>query len=191
MGRGLALWLVGLFALAGGCASPARYVEKQVDSGIVAVPSNTNAWPSYNMREAYALIEKHVGPHYEIVEQREVVTGQSTSNNTQVNTDPVANGRNPALVGEKQTATSTTTQKDLTEWRIWYRRVARPEPFINDVNNGGVAPAGGPAPGTVPSVMPVGHQNVGNPPQRWISGAGSHTMPTGLRPTANDPNCNH
>lgn len=164
MRSGIAVALAGLFVLAGGCASPAHYVEKKADAGVVAIPANTNAWPNFNRREALTLIEKHVGPSYEIVEEREVVTGQSTATNQQVNTEPVANRRNPALPGERQTAASTTTQRDLTEWRIMYRRRPGPAPGINGgtppsgvMQTGGVPPQGaGLTPGVMPSVLPGG-----------------------------------
>lgn len=163
MRRGIAVALAGLVALAGGCASPAHYVEKKGDGGVVAIPANTNGWPNFNRREALALIEKHVGPNYEIVEEREVVTGQATATNQQVNTEAVANRRNPALPGERQTSTSTTTQHDLTEWRITYRRRLGPvvpdQPFGGAgspvIQTGGVQ-SQGVAPGVVPSVMPGG-----------------------------------
>ena len=130
---GVAAVLAGL----SGCASPARYVETQSDSGVVAIPANTNAWPSYNLNAARALIEKHVGPNYEIVEEREVATGQQVLNNQQVNGN--------------QSIGQTTTQ-DLTEWRIAYRKKAGPTT--------GITPAGGMQPirlpGSDPAVRPAG-----------------------------------
>jgi hypothetical protein len=161
---GVCALLLSLSA-AGGCASPARYVEKTGDSGVIAIPNNTDAWPGYNMRAAKELIQKHVGANYEIIDQREVVTGQATTNNQQVNTEQTVNRSLPFLPAEKQTITNNTTQRDLTEWRIWYRRATtyRPEPFIGDINTNGLAPAGGaprapggPPAGTVPSVLPAG-----------------------------------
>ncbi len=199
MKRGIAVALLGLFAFASGCASPARNVEKKADSGIIAIPSNTNDWPGYNRREALALIQKHVGPYYKIDDEREVVTGQSTVNNQQTNTEAVPNRRNPNLPGERQTTTATTTQRDVTEFRIWYHRVAAPEgPPINEQPYGGVPggvnAAGGPPPGTIPSVQPGGTQpgvqQIGGQGPRWISGAGTHTMPS-VRPAAGGANCDY
>ncbi len=147
------LAFVALAANMTGCASPARYIETSAESGVVAIPTNTDEWPNFHQSSARSLIEKHVGPAYEIVEQREVVTGQSESNSMQ--TGPVN--------------LSTTTTRDVTEWRIAYRK--RTEgPIIGDVNFKGVTtgltPAGGiqqteylqgssgPAEGIVPSVGP-------------------------------------
>jgi hypothetical protein len=93
-----------------GCAS-ARYVERHSDSGVVAIPENSNHWPTYYRQAALDLIEKHVGPHYEILEEREVVVGQQTNNNQQVGPDFLS---------------GFSTTRDLTEWRIAYRRAAAP-----------------------------------------------------------------
>jgi hypothetical protein len=161
MRRGIAVAVAGLVALAGGCASPARYVERSGDSGVVAIPTNTGIFGKYNEREAQKLIQEHVGPNYEIVKQGEVVTGQSTTNNQQVSTDQVANRRNPNLPGERQVATSTTTTQDLKEYRIWYRRAGAPvrpdQPFggagYNVMQTGGTQPQGQ---SVVPSVLPGG-----------------------------------
>jgi hypothetical protein len=195
MRRGLAVALLGLITVAGGCGTPARFVEKQGESGIVAIPSNTNNWPSYNRREALALIQQHIGPNYEIIDEREVVTGQSTVTNTHANAEQHANKRFPGRVAvESLTSTSTTTQQDVKEYRIWYRRTAGQLEPLNEQPYGGIRPVGGvqpgPAPGVVPSVQPgAALQNVGNPPQRWTSGTGSHTMPN-VR-SAGGPACDH
>lgn len=179
-------------ALAGGCASPAKYVEKRGDAGVVAIPANTDTWPNHNRTAALALIQKHVGANFEILEEREVVVGQATSNNQQVNTEQTVNRELPFILpAEKQTTTSTTTQRDLTEWRIVYRRVepskARPEPFINDINSASAS-------GLVPSVLPAGGTAapVGAAPRRGTTGTGSYTMPT-PRPAgaANPADCDH
>jgi hypothetical protein len=109
-------------------------------------------------------MRQHLGPNYEIIEEREVVTGQSTTNNQQTNTEAVQNKRNPKLPGELQTTTSTTMQRDVTEWRIWYRRgvgqINHDQPYggLPPIQQtGGVRPQGpgqGPAPGVMPSVLP-------------------------------------
>jgi len=107
-----------------GCASPARYVETQGDIGVVAIPSNSDVWPNYNRKAAVALIEKHVGPDYEIIEEREIATGQRTFNNQQVQNEQTWNMTNPLLPANKQTVQNTTTTHDVTEWRIAYRKRA-------------------------------------------------------------------
>jgi hypothetical protein len=118
------LGLTAVLAALSGCAGPARYIERQADTGVVAIPANTDAWPTYNRREAFALIQKHVGPNFEIIEEREVATGQKTFNNQQVNNEQTFNTSNPFLPANKQTVQNTTTTADVTEYRIAYRRAA-------------------------------------------------------------------
>ncbi len=118
-----------------GCAQ-ARYVERQSDSGVVAIPANTNHWPTYYRQAAIDLITQHVGPHFEIVDEREVVVGQTTDNTQQIN-DTFTFG--------------TMTTRQLTEWRIAYRRAAAPAmmpvgmrpPHSGMPGNGTTRPAGG------------------------------------------------
>ena len=133
-----------------GCAS-ARYVEKNGDSGIIAIPTNADFWPIKHRTEAVALIEKHVGPNYEIVEEKEVVTGVTTNHNQQIKREPTYNSEVPFFEAEKQTITNTTSSSDRTEWRIAYRRRAAPvqtqyAPTTGVQPAGGVVPAGGTKP---------------------------------------------
>jgi hypothetical protein len=109
-----------------GCATPARYVERQPGAGVIAIPANTDTWPTYNRRAALALIEQHLGSGYEIVEEREVATGKTTSNNQQVRNEETINTAVPFLPANRQTVTNTTTTRDVTEWRISYRKRAEP-----------------------------------------------------------------
>ncbi len=182
MKRGIVSAVVLALAAAGGCAAPAKYVEKRGNSGIVAIPDNTDVWPTHNRREALALIQKHVGYNYEIVEERAVVVGQSTHNNQQVNTEDTFNREIPFLPAQKQTISNTTTQRDITEWQIVYRRKDPPAAVP------GLTPAGGPAAGIVPDVRPA-VQPAGAVTPRGTTGTGSYLMP-GARP-ANPADCNH
>lgn len=182
MTRGSVCALVVSLCVAGGCASPAKHVEKNRDGGIVSIPNNTDAWPSHNRRAALDLIQKHVGVNYEIVQEREVVVGQSTTNNQQVNTEQTVNRSMPFLPAEKQTITNNTTSRDVTEWRIWYRRVDAPRPGINGGYVPGrddIVPTGGAVPQDriAPSLLPIGMQQQA---PRYISGGtGSHLIPSG------------
>jgi hypothetical protein len=171
---------------AGGCASPAKYVEKQGDAGVVAIPNNTDSWPSYHRRAALDLIRKHVGPQFEIVEEREVVVGQTTHNNQQVNTEQTVNSRIPFLPAERQTITNTTTQHDITEWRIVYRRKQSPVagPMTPGAPGGQVVQTQYPAAGAVPGVQPAG----GTPPT-GTTGTGSYLIPSVKPAGAGGPDC--
>src|SRR5262249_17477636 len=141
------------------------YVEKRADAGIIAIPNNTDVWPNYNRREALALIQKHVGPNYEILEEREVVVGQSTRNDQQVNTEQTVNRTIPFLPAHKQTISNTTTQHDITEWRIVYRRVPGPMTGLPGQPGAGGVPAGGVPTGSVPAgAVPAGGVPVGVTP---------------------------
>jgi hypothetical protein len=159
------LLAVGTITGVSGCAT-ARYVERQADSGVVAIPENSNHWPTYYRQAALDLITQHVGPHYEILEEREVVVGQQTNNNQQVGPDFLA---------------GITTTRELTEWRIAYRRAASPHyPALGSHN--GVSPTTGsrpsgtgmPQPGANP-VQPAGGVPVTSP------------GPTGLIPSVAPP----
>jgi hypothetical protein len=183
MKRGIAVAFVLVVALTGGCAGQARYVEKKVDSGIVAVPSNNDMWPFHYRQQAKALIEQHVGPNYEIVSQGEVQTGQITRNEQTTTTDPTANRKNPNQTGERQTTVGSVLTQNTTEWQIVYRRL--PGPMVPNQPAGGVPgvqPAGGLPPGTIPSVMPTG----GVPPRGTPGGPISYFTPTPRPASASD-----
>jgi hypothetical protein len=117
MKRGFAVAVVALVSLAGGCASPARYIEKGADGGVVGVPAGTDGRASdAQRREAVALIQKHVGTKYEIVEEGPVRPAGATG----------------AVGGGVETA----------EWRIAYRKA--PEGASTDGMPQGLVPNLGP-----------------------------------------------
>jgi hypothetical protein len=95
MKRGFAVAVVALVSLAGGCATPARYIEKGNNQGVVGVPVGTDGRAGEaERREAIGLIQKHVGPNYEIVDEGPVRPAAGTAG------------------GATETA----------EWRITYRK---------------------------------------------------------------------
>ena len=118
-------------------------------------------WPSYNYRNAIALIEKDTGPgNYVIVKEGKVVTGTATNNNKQVNTEQT-------FGGNLKTINNTTTTTDVTEYRIAYRRKNAAAVPMLPGGGGGVQPTGfaqppggpgfvQPAGGVVPNVGPGG-----------------------------------
>lgn len=130
-----------------GCASGARYVSKQGDTGVVAIPADTDAWPTHHRRKAEELIARHVGPDFEVVAEGEVVTGQSTRRDQQVQRDQTFNTTNPFLPASKDTINTTTTVRDVTEYHITYRRRGSTAavPTLGPVTPaGGVLPSVGP-----------------------------------------------
>src|SRR5687768_15789439 len=108
-----------------GCAN-ARYIQKAGDEGVVAVADNSDGWPSYNRTNALKLIEEHIGPDYEIVEEGEAVTGRSTVNTQNTDRQPTSSRKFPYLTGERETTTAMSLTSDLKEYRIHYRRKLGP-----------------------------------------------------------------
>jgi len=150
----LLLGAVTMCAGLAGCASPARNIEfnPQSGTGVVAIPSDSDSWPYYHMSAAKELIRKNVGPNYVIDEQKTVVVGKSTTNNQQVNNQQLNNQQ--SLVNQE----SVTTTQDVTEYRIWYRRTA------------GGPMTGGPLPGSGNGLTQTQYQGVNG--NRGITPAG-------------------
>lgn len=147
MRRVLVLAAAVAAAAGSGCAS-ARHVHKSGDEGIVAITANTDAWPEYNRTNAMKLIEEHVGPNFEILEEREVVTGTVTNNTQQTKDEATFNSEVPFLPATKETTTTTTTATPIKEWQIHYRRASGGLTQFpgGGVPGGAAAPAGGVVP---------------------------------------------
>lgn len=127
-----------------GCAG-ARHVQVDKDGGVVAIPSNTNAWPTYYRDKAEALIRQKCPNGYVIEREEEAVTGTVMHTNGQTRTretpslllggteeQTVKRGnreRTSASIGAlaiplgdvEQHSEQTTTAQNLSEWRIVYR----------------------------------------------------------------------
>lgn len=114
----LSAGLLGLAAV--GCAN-ARYIQKDADGGVIAMPAD-NHW---NRKKAVELMREHVGPGYLVVEEKEVVTGRQTTNHSDTQNELGVHSTVPVLPANKQITTTTTT-RDLTEWHIVYRRGGTP-----------------------------------------------------------------
>lgn len=161
-----------------GCASPARYIERSGDTGVVAIPTNSDTWPNFNRREAMALIQKHVGSNFEITEEREVATGKRTFNDQHVNNEQTWNSTNPLLPANRQTVQNTTTTQDVTEYRIAYRRKSTAPRSLGSHET---ATAGGRAPSS-PVVPSVQQPQQPLAPAAGIQPSGGMAVPAG--PTA-------
>ncbi len=105
MNRIIALAAATLVALAG-CTSPARFVERRTEGGVVAVPD-------YNHRSAaLALIKRDIGPA-SIVHEEEVVTGADVKTVSEVGNGSIFTRIGAWFTGTKQVAsTDTRTIKD-------------------------------------------------------------------------------
>jgi hypothetical protein len=141
----------------------ARYVQKQSDEGVVAIPSNSNYWPTFNRDQALKLIQDHVGADYEIVKEKSVVSGQVTTTDQQTTETPMPtrNGQTPS--GTQTSVSQTTRSADVTEWYIYYRKRSTGVPTRPVVPAGGatgpgsgVVPAAGTPDPVVPGPTPVG-----------------------------------
>ena len=77
---------IGLSVLTG-CAN-ARYVKTDQYSGVVAMPSNTNCWPTYYRDHAEALMRQKCPNGYEVVAEEEAVVGQVANTHTETETTP-------------------------------------------------------------------------------------------------------
>jgi len=118
----LLLLAAAVVAAAGAGCTNARYVQKTSDEGVIAVSDRTDAFPSYNYTNARKLIAEHVGTDYEIVEEREVSAGTATTTAQNTTNEATFNSQVPFLPADKQTTTTTTTAKNLTELHIRYRK---------------------------------------------------------------------
>jgi hypothetical protein len=86
--------LLACALLGTGCLSTtARFVEnRQGSGGIVAIPSNTNYWPTYHRDAAKKLMAEACPNGYEITTEREVAVGQEvrTTNSASMSTSVTA-----------------------------------------------------------------------------------------------------
>jgi hypothetical protein len=60
-----------------GCETSARYVRKDPDGGIVAIPAGPRGWPNYHRKEAERLMGLVCPNGYMIVEEKEVPVATS------------------------------------------------------------------------------------------------------------------
>jgi hypothetical protein len=153
----VAVLVVGAVTALAGCSS-ARYVQRNPDSGIVAVADGSNEWPTYNRDRAVDLIVKHVGPDYEIVKEEETVTGQVTRNDQHVNQVPVRDPVVPFMSTTQSVVTESQSTQDVKAWFIHYRK----KPLDPSAQRVGIDFATNPPTRTgldsppLPSVLPAG-----------------------------------
>lgn len=116
------LALLGALAAIGlGCAH-ARLVEKHADgSGVVAIPANTNSWPTRHRRRAEELIAQQCPSGYVIEREQEVVVGTVTHTNTTTDRTGAPLLAALRILPVTEDVHQTSTQTDVTEWRIWFR----------------------------------------------------------------------
>jgi hypothetical protein len=138
----VALVLAGLaVASLSGCAK-ARYVEVSQQGGIVAIPANTNRWPTYYRDQAMELIRQKCPDGYEVVQEEEFVTGQVARTNSRTKTKQAPSldlnalqndarrsedagisftGLSIPLGRTEEVTDETTNYTDVTEYRFHFR----------------------------------------------------------------------
>ena len=102
-----------------GCSS-ARYVMRDPDRGVVAIPSNSTAWPFNHRKKAEQMMQEHFPEGYVIDLEEETVVGKTTQ--FQENHDDKAVEVAEGVSVGSASASGSTTTTDKTEYRIFYRR---------------------------------------------------------------------
>lgn len=102
-----------------GCTA-ARYVMRNPEQGVIAIPANTNHWPSRNREKADSLMLEHFPSGYVVEHEEEFVIGQTTQFNEDRAGDVGLLGNRVVLSTGTRSGSATTT--DQTEYRIYYRR---------------------------------------------------------------------
>lgn len=97
----------------------ARFVSVDNSAAVVAIPDNSNDWPSYNRKNAEELLHQKFPQGYVIDHEEEVVTGTTThsTESTEKKGDPTLAALKLSTVEESTHHTTYTTEKK--EWRIW------------------------------------------------------------------------
>jgi hypothetical protein len=180
-----------------GCSS-ARYVQRGVDEGIVAVPDRSNTWPTYNNDKALTLIKEHVGPDYEIVEEwvsKSGGTGVPSGNGLKPMRDPATGTQFIFQSNDPRSAGAPATdQAEATELFIRYRRraagggdwlpsaaaTASATPRLHSPG-----PATGVRPASNPEIVPAAVR--GDVPPLILPASTSTPAPTSVNPVTNIP----
>lgn len=102
-----------------GCQS-ARYVLKEDDRGVVAIPASTLTWPINYREQAGKLMQQHFPEGYVVEKEEEIVVGEVThfredSNGSVTSPDADTTAHTDSTSGWSET-------RDKRELRLSYRR---------------------------------------------------------------------
>lgn len=120
--RTLGLLVIALaLASSTGCQS-ARYVLREPAQGVVAIPDNSNSWPSYNRKNAEKLMQEHFPEGYVVDREEEAVVGQTTNFSENSNGSIIPVGKKPMIGIGIGSTSGTATTVNATEYRLYYHR---------------------------------------------------------------------
>jgi hypothetical protein len=117
-----------LLGLSGCCT--ARFVSVDGTSAVVAIPDDSNTWPTYNRQHAEELMQQKFPQGYVIDHEEEVVTGtiEQTRTNTQTRGSPILAALKVAPIEEE--TNRSTAYIHQKEWRIWCHAQDAPAPPV-------------------------------------------------------------
>jgi hypothetical protein len=147
-----------------GCAS-ARIVQKDPNSVVVAIPENSDTWPSHYRPAAEAMAKQALGGPVVPVSEGEVITG-----------------------GPNATGPTMSVAPGAKEYRITYQKKSMQQGI--PITGPGLPPAPtmiGARPTTLPGapVMGNGVQSTGGYAPGSMTGANTNAMPNTMVPTVN------
>jgi hypothetical protein len=106
-----------------GCAGP-RFVAQDQFGGVIALPSNSDYWPTHYRSKAEQMMASKCPQGYVIEHEEEVVVGQTTtaraSTDSQTQDVPGRKRRSDLQLTTTETTHTAVTQ-DVTEYRIAFR----------------------------------------------------------------------
>lgn len=133
---------VGVFALLTGCVSPTRIVRQDAASVVIAVPENTNVWPSYYRDEARKAAEQSIG-ECTLVGGTEVKVGETVTNSQNVDRRDLGGQNKTPKIGEITTASNSTTVQNKMEYHMEFQ-AKRTIPGNTNLSNQPPVPGGPP-----------------------------------------------
>ena len=109
-----------------------RYVYQDRDFGVVAMPENTDCWPTHYRRKGEKLMDAHFSEGHEIVRAEEVIEGERTlkvegSNSAEVSPQISKSLLKVLKLGHSASRSEAETVK-VKECRIIYRRSGSAKP---------------------------------------------------------------
>lgn len=102
-----------------GCASPARIVHQEANSVTIAIPENTNVWPTYYRDEARKMAATAI-PNPINNGGQEVKVGETVTNSQNTDRRDIGGQNNKPKLGELTTSTNSTTVQNKTEYHMTF-----------------------------------------------------------------------